>query len=207
MEPTPKNRRVGIPGIDKLPWGEHLCVFFNTKDELLGLTVPFMQAGLEDNEFCMWITSDPVNEKDAFEALQAVLPNAHQYLAHRQLEIVPANQWYLVSGVFDAQIVLNNWVSKVQQAESKGFAGIRITGNPLWLQSEEDWALFGSYEQAVHKGIRTEPVIALCTYPMKICESKNMLGMLSAHGSMLLPFRDKWQRIVLSSEGHGQPST
>ena len=118
MEPTLKKRRIGIPGVDKLPWGGTSSVFFNTKDELLSLTVPFIQAGLEDNEFCMWITGDPVNEKAAFEALQVVLPNAHQYLARKQLEILPYNQWYLGSGIFDAQIVLNNWGSKAQHAES-----------------------------------------------------------------------------------------
>jgi len=70
MEHALLKRRIGIAGIDKLPWGEHLCVFFNTKEELLRLTVPFIQAGLEENEFCMWITGDPVSEKEAFEALQ-----------------------------------------------------------------------------------------------------------------------------------------
>lgn len=200
MEHALLKRRIGIAGIDKLPWGEHLCVFFNTKEELLRLTVPFIQAGLEENEFCMWITGDPVNEKEAFEALQQVLPNAHEYLAQRQLEILPYRQWYLGSGIFDAGIVLKNWVSKARHAESKGFAGIRITGNPLWLQSEEDWAQFGSYEEAVHKAIRTERVIALCTYPMKICESKSMLDTLSTHSSTLLPVRNQWQRLVLSSK-------
>ena len=27
--------RIGIQGIESAVWGEHICVFFNTKDELL----------------------------------------------------------------------------------------------------------------------------------------------------------------------------
>ena len=72
-------------------------------EELLHLKAPFIKVGLEANEFCMWINGEPVTEKDAFKALQEVLP--------------------------DAQIVLTNWVSKARHAEAKGFAGIRITGN------------------------------------------------------------------------------
>ena len=81
---------MGIPGIGGAGWGEHICAFFYTKDELLKLTVPYIKAGLEDNEFCMWITGDPVTENDAFQALEQVLPDAHQYLVNKHLEILSA---------------------------------------------------------------------------------------------------------------------
>ena len=194
-----QNRQIGIPGIEPAPWGEHLCVFFQTRAELLQLVVPFLQAGLEDNEFCMWITGGPVDEQEAFQALEQVLPNAHEYLANKQLEILPYTQWYFSSGVFDSKIVLDNWMSKARHSQAKGFAGIRITGNPLGLKSEDDWKKFGSYEKAVHEAIRTERVLALCTYPMEICESRSMLDTLAAHSSTLIQQGSKWQRLVLSS--------
>jgi len=74
----------------------------------------------------MGITEEPVTEKEGFAR---GLPDAHRYLAERQLAILPYQQWYLGSGIFDAQIVLTNWVSKARHAAAKGFAGIRITGN------------------------------------------------------------------------------
>ena len=194
-----QNRRIGIPGAEPVPSGEHLCVFFHTKAELLQLVVPFIQAGLEDNEFCMWVTGGPVNEREAFQALEQVLPNAHEYLARKQLEILPYTQWYLSSGVFNPKIVLDNWMSKARHSQAKDFAGIRITGNPLWLKSEADWARFGNYEKTVHEAIRTERVLALCTYPMEICESRSMLDTLSAHSSTLIQQGYTWQRLVLSS--------
>ena len=115
-----EKRRIGIQGIEGAAWGEHICVFFNTKDELLKLTVPYIKAGLEDNEFCMWITGEHVTENDASHALEQVLPDAHQYLARKQLEILPHTQWYFSSGIFDGQIVLQNWVTKATHAQSKG---------------------------------------------------------------------------------------
>lgn len=192
-------RRIGIPGVDNIPWGEHLCVFFNSKEELLSLTVPYVKAGLEDNECCIWITGDPVTEKDAFQALEEVLPDAHQYLAKQQLEILPSAHWYLPSGrKFDMQIVLDNWKYRVHRAEADGFDGIRITGNPVWLQNEEDWIQFARFEEIVHERIKSEKVVALCTYPVWICQGHNVRRTLASHTAALLSNNDQWRRLELT---------
>ena len=196
-----QKQRIGIPGIDETASGDHICVFFYSKAELLRLTVPYIKAGLEDGEFCMWITGEPINEVEAFQALEQVLPNAADYLAQKQLEILPHTQWYLSSGVFDADMVLHNWVSKARHAEAKGFAGIRITGNPFWLRTQQDWSQFGKYEKAVTDAIREEHVIALCTYPGYICQREDLHRILSAHRSTLFARHDQWQHLVLGSFG------
>ena len=139
-----------------------------------------------------------VSEQEAFAALESVLPNAHDYLGQRQLEILPHTQWYLSSGVFDSRIVLDNWVSKARYSEHKGFAGIRITGNPFWLQSERDWEEFGDYEKAVQAAIRNERVIALCTYPMDICHSNHVVQTIASHSSALHQAGNQWQRLQVS---------
>ena len=196
MAPMQK-RRIGIPGIDRAAWGDHICVFFYTKAELLRLTIPYIKAGLEDGEFCMWITGEPVNEVEAFQALEQVLPNAANYLVQKQLEILPYTQWYLSSGAFDADRVLHNWVSKARHAEAKDFAGIRITGNPCWLRTGQDWSQFGKYENAVTNAIRDEHVIALCTYPAHTCLS-HVDRVLSVHRSVLFVQNDEWHRLALT---------
>jgi MEDS: MEthanogen/methylotroph, DcmR Sensory domain len=192
-----EKRRTGIPGIGGAGWGEHICAFFYTKEELLKLTVPYIKAGLEDNEFCMWITGDPVTENDAFEALEQVLPDAHQYFVNKQLEILPHTQWYFSSGIFDPKVVLDNWLSKARHAQARGFAGVRITGNPFWLGCEQDWEEFGAYEQAVTHRICHERVLALCTYPIKICKITHVMQTLSFHRSALIPHNEIWQRHVI----------
>jgi hypothetical protein len=195
-----QTRRIGIPGIDRATWGEHICVFFYSKAELLRLTIPYIKAGLEDGEFCMWITGEPVNEVEAFQALEQVLPNAADYLLQKQLEIIPHSQWYVSAGVFDANLVLHNWVSKARYAEAKDFAGIRITGNPFWLRTEQDWSQFGEYEKAVTNAIRDEHVIALCTYPGYICQRDDVHRVLSVHRSTLFPRNDLWQHLLLTRQ-------
>jgi hypothetical protein len=90
--------------------------------------------------------------------------------------VIPASKWYLISGVFDASKSFTNWAAHGRAAEANGFVGARRTGNPFWLQSEEDWHEFLMYEQAVHQAIETQRVISLCTYPAAICSAKDMIG-------------------------------
>jgi len=195
---APQKRRIGIAGVDRLAWGEHLCVFFYNKAELLRLAVPYIKAGLEDGECCVWITGEPINEVEALKALELALPNAADYVARKQLEIMVYSSWYLMSGGFDAARVVSNWLSKACHAETQGFAGLRITGNPCWLRTENEWSQFGGYEQAVTDAIRYKHIIALCTYPGPICPGDHVHRVLSTHRSALFAENDHWQHLVLT---------
>jgi DcmR-like sensory protein len=193
-------RRVGIAGKDNVQWGEHLCAFFNTRIDLLNLVVPYIKAGLEDNEFCLWITDENM-EQQAMEALQQVLPDAPQRVSRKQLEILPASEWYLSAGVFDAGKSFRNWAARGRLAEANRFVGARTTGTPFWLQSNEDWRQFLMYEQAVHQAIETQRVISLCTYPVGICSAKDMIGTFASHHAVLMhqggTWGDAWQCLTL----------
>jgi hypothetical protein len=59
-------RESGIDTIGDVPWGTHICQFYQTKKDLADTLVPFFKAGLENNELCLWVTSKPL-EEDAFK--------------------------------------------------------------------------------------------------------------------------------------------
>jgi len=201
----PVARRVGIPGKERVQWGEHMCAFFNTKTDLLNLVVPYIKAGLENNEFCLWITEDNM-EQEAMEALQRVLPEASQCVSRKQLEILSASQWYFSAGLFDAGKSFRNWADRGRAAEANGFVGARTTGSPFWLQSEQDWHQFLTYEQVVHQAIETQRVISLCTYPVGLCSAKDMIGTFASHHAVLMhpggTWGDAWQCLEIRGR-HG----
>ena len=96
------------------------------------------------------------------------------------------------------QIVLENWKYRAKRAEADGFGGIRITGNPVWLQNEEDWNQFARFEEIVHERITSQKVVALCTYPVWICQGQNVRRTLASHTAALLSNNDQWRRLELS---------
>ena len=73
-------RNIGIDVIKRAGWGTHLCRFFKTKKDLLGILVPFFKAGLYNNESCIRVTSMPLGVEEAKHALRKVLLDYNHYL-------------------------------------------------------------------------------------------------------------------------------
>ena len=61
-------RKTGIDILGDVPWGSHFCLFYETEEDLIDILVPYVKAGLKNNELCVWVTSEPLNEKKARDA-------------------------------------------------------------------------------------------------------------------------------------------
>src|SRR5665811_1168961 len=146
-----KLRKSGIDIIGDVPWGTHFCQFYQTKEDLMDLLVPYFKAGLENNEFCIWITSQPSEVEEAKEVLRRAVSDFDVYLEQGQIEIVPYTHWYVNEGVSDSERVLNGWVEKLNKALTNGFDGLRL-GNSFWLE-KKDWNGFVNYEIRVNSVI------------------------------------------------------
>src|SRR3972149_5917981 len=94
-------RKSGIDIIGNIPWGTHICQFYQTREDLMNILAPFFKVGLENNEFCVWIASSPITVEDIKKEMQRVLPDFEKYLNKKQIEIVPHEEWYFKEGVFD----------------------------------------------------------------------------------------------------------
>lgn len=188
------NRKTGIDILSDVPWGTHLCLFYETEQDLTDILVPYFKAGLENNEFCMWVTSEPLTVKKAKDALSAAVPDFERYLEKSQIEIISHNQWYFKDGVFDLQRVLKAWINKVAQAVSSGFEGIRVTGNTGWLEAK-DWKSFADYEKQVDSVIDEYQMLAICPYSLNKCGVSEILDVISSHGSALIRREGRWEFV------------
>jgi len=102
------NRDSGIEILGEIPWGTHFCQFYKTKEDFLDILVPYFKAGLEKNEFCMWVTSEPLLKQEAEKAMRKALPHFNRFRKKGQIEIIPHTEWYLKDGTFNLQRVLNS---------------------------------------------------------------------------------------------------
>lgn len=191
-------RNSGIDLIGSVPWGTHFCQFYETGQDLLDILTRYFKAGLENNEFCMWVTAGPIGVVDAKRALRQVVPEADRYLESGQLEIRPHDEWYVIDGVFDLQRVLDAWVQRLGKALKRGFSGIRVTGNTAWLE-RKDWRSFTDYEEAIDGVIGRYPMMALCTYQADLCGVSEVADVISNHRFALIKRHGQWE-IIESSE-------
>ena len=193
-----KIRNSGIDVIGNTPWGTHFCLFYQTKEDLIDILVPYFKAGLENNEYCMWVTSEPLNEKNVEKAIRVAMPNFDEYLKKKQIEIIPYTDWYLRDNTFDFNRVLNGWIEKLENAVENGFEGLRITGNTAWLE-KKDWNEFCEYEEEINNVIGNFQMIAICTYSLEKCGSFELLDVLQNHQFALIRRESSWE-IFKNSE-------
>jgi PAS domain S-box-containing protein len=192
-------RNSGLDIIGDVPWGTHFCQFYQTKEDLIDILVPYFKAGLEDNEFCMWITSEPLVMEDAKKALKKELPDIDSYITNGQILILPYSEWYVQDGVFDSDTVLNGWVEKLNIALNKGFDGLRLSGNTFWLE-KEDWNDFVDYEEAVDNIIGKYQMIAMCTYSLDKCNANEVIDVVNNHQFALIKRQGEWALVESSKQ-------
>ncbi len=44
-------RKTGISVASHMPWGAHLCIFYETPADLLAICIDYFEAGLQSNKF------------------------------------------------------------------------------------------------------------------------------------------------------------
>ncbi len=95
-------RSTGIEPAGLVPWGTHMCLFYRTPGELIDALAAYFKAGLQNNELCVWITSDPLGKEQARQALERLFPEQEQCELRRyrrlgQIEVYDYKEWYVRS--------------------------------------------------------------------------------------------------------------
>lgn len=212
---TSELRKMGISVLGDIPWGTHFCQFYQTKEDLLDILLPYFKAGLENNEFCLWLVSEPLGLDEATAALRRAVPEADRHLTagsmkivphpfsrgpSRQaptadsIEIVPHAKWYLKDGVFNAEQVIDGWREKLDDALATGYAGMRANGNEAWL-TKENWEEFGRYEKALDLALDGKRMIVLCSYPLADAGAAEMLDVVRTHQFAVVRRNRDWEVV------------
>jgi hypothetical protein len=180
-----EKRESGIASLGDLSWGSHLCRFCRTKKDMLEILVPYFKAGLQNNEFCVWVTSKFLTKEQALKAMEKAVPGFSVYLTKGQMEIFPYTDWYLKDGRLDIQRSLDMCMEKNNQAFSRGFAGMRASGDLRWIHNTENWADLTSYEAELNKVIGGTNALALCTYSLERCSAAQVSDVIKNHQFVL----------------------
>jgi C4-dicarboxylate-specific signal transduction histidine kinase len=194
-------RKTGVDVVGDMPWGTHFCLFYETRADLLETLVAYCKAGLEDQEFCLWVVAEPLTGEDATHALKRIVPDFDQYLADQSIEIVAARDWYLQDGAFDLNRVISGWNEKLARASARGYAGVRVTGDTAWLE-KKDWKDFCEYEESLNQAIAGQRLAVLCTYPLAACGASEILDVVRTHQFAVTKRRGTWD--VIETAGHKQ---
>lgn len=186
----------GIPGIERVPYGVHLCHFYDSRRELVEALVPYFEAGLRNNERCIWVTADPLRSAEAKAALRTAVPGVDALLEQGRLRVLDFSDWYTEgAGPLKGSNVVDVWLDEERAALAAGYAGLRITGNTSFLGAG-DWDEFMEYEHALNAAFQGRRIVTLCSYTLLYGDAVKALDVIRSHHSTLYRTDSTWQVLT-----------
>ncbi|MDM7918058.1 MAG: PAS domain S-box protein [Methanosarcina sp.] len=177
--------------IGEVPWGTHFCQFYQTKEDLMDILIPYFKAGLENNEFCIWITSPPLEVEEAKEALRKSVPDLNTYQERGQIEIIPHSHWY--ADILNSEKAMNRWSEKLDRALTSGYNGLRLAEDTSEIK--KNWSGFTGFEENLDNTLKNSPIMALYTYSLDRCSSAEIINAAFNHQLTLIKEKGKWEKI------------
>ena len=186
-----------------MPWGTHICLFYDTELDLLETNAAYFEAGLQANEYCIWALHDPIDFVSAAEALRRSIPDIDGRLKSGQIKLVSGTDWYFRGGKFDLRRLTGGWAEKVHMALAQGFAGLRLSGNAFWVGTNH-WKNFLEYEHQLNRSIAGKKMIVLCTYSLSKSRTVDLLDVARVHQFTLARRNGAWEFLVTPQLTHAR---
>jgi DNA-binding CsgD family transcriptional regulator len=193
-------RDTGLEAVGEVPWGTHFSIFYETKKDLLEIVVPFFKAGLQANEFCLWIVanSELLTTNEAKAVLHEAVPDSDRLLKNGNIEIVPYYKWFLTGRAVNIRKAIARFRQKVSEAASRGFSGTRLTGSPAWMRNNLRARSFREFEQKFDGQLTREQMIAACTFPLRLSGAEDILNVARTHQFAVTVRKGAWKRVEIA---------
>ncbi|MBI4381898.1 MAG: PAS domain S-box protein [candidate division NC10 bacterium] len=147
-----------------LKQGDHLCLIYETVAEQWSAIIPYMKAGLDRGECCVYIADDATTERAA-QALAGAGVDVPTALERGALVLLTKKDAYVRGGRFDPEAMLGLWRQLIERALANGFTGVRATGEMTWaLGPEEGCTRLIEYEAKLNAFFPGSNALAVCQY-------------------------------------------
>jgi DNA-binding SARP family transcriptional activator len=167
--------------IDGVRVGDHLCGFYQNRQQLWYLAIPFVQRGLERGERCLYVAEES-GLLEIQSALQQQGISIQPYLVQGRLLLLTAEDTCLQSGVFSPEALIGTLLRILQEAIAEGYHGLRMAIKMSWiLRWASSLAWLAEYESKLNCYFSQHPVTTLCLYNQRHFPEEILLDVLRTH--------------------------
>lgn len=186
METSGYKVNYGFTG-ETFPLGTHICLIYNDEAERRMVLEKYLESGLSANEkvgaFADMDTEAEIN--DYFKELGL---SVDKYRGTGQLVAGNQRKAYCPDGRFEVERMLESWREFYELGKGEGYAAVRATGEPSWLQKgapgAERWL---DYEARLNNLVMDYPFSGiLCTYNATKYSGAILYDVLSVHKLMIV---------------------
>jgi hypothetical protein len=184
----------GLPGLATIPYGVHMCHFYETRADLAAALVPYFVAGIGRQERCVWITAQPLDAAAAAAELRDAGLNVDALTRSGRLEIRDHASWYSNGAPRTGAELVSLLLEEERRALAEGYSGLRISGN-VGFVTPADWHRFMEYEGLLNRTCADRRIVALCSYLREHCPASEIVEVVQRH-SCTLDRPDEGWRIL-----------
>jgi hypothetical protein len=168
---------------------EHGVLLYTDIKDKHDVLFTYLKAGLERGEAAACIACQESPEQIR-EAMQEFGIDVKRYEDKGALKVIDYRDWYIVNGKFDSSRTLDLWRKIAQESESKGFRGLRVTGEVVCFFENNLVNELLDYEHALHRTLDI-PMTAICAYDSKILTTKEewfnvLIEILNTHSTAIM---------------------
>jgi DNA-binding CsgD family transcriptional regulator len=176
---------LGIPGVDDVHPGTHLCALYSGPDERDRLLLPFLQEGMRGGDKCLCLVDDVAPETVRHQVEDPGV--SAQAQRTDQLNIDVASSVYLESGEFSIEHMTSFLATSLSEATEEDFPFLRAAGEMSWVLPMPAGADdFFVYESAVNDVVADAPAVFMCLYDLQQFSAQMLVDVLKTHPQVLL---------------------
>jgi len=171
---------------EELKLREHLCCIYKNKKEQLSIVIPFILAGLKNNEKCVYILDESTREK-IVQAFKKLNIDVEGYIKSQQFEFLTKEDTYLKDGDFDPDRMVELLKQSEDMAIKDGYRGLKVLGEMSWVFTK----LSGvekliEYETKLNYFFPQSRSTAVCQYDESKFTPEILLDVIRAHPKIIL---------------------
>jgi signal transduction histidine kinase len=160
---------------------EHLCLVYETQEERFAAALPYLRAGLERRERCLYV-ADENGAAPVLSALSKGGIDFDPYVRSRALIVAGQQQTHLGHGSFNPDYWIRFLAQATHEARDGTFSGLRILGEMTWaLGADTAPQSLIEFEAKFNQLARDEDVSGLCQYNRNRFSPELILGVIRTH--------------------------
>ena len=174
--------------VSRFSWGTHFCQFYRTRRELIDITAPYIKLALDNNQFCLWITSESSEIERINSLLQKRLTDLDRCTKNGQLKLVHSEQMEMQNGLL--QILID----QADEALKNGFDGLRVViSHPRAYNN--NWANLVKQEAEWDNSICKHRMIVLCCYAVGRRDASDIIDTFRRHQFTIAKREGEWNAL------------
>jgi hypothetical protein len=149
---------------------KHVCSIYRQPEEPLSYLVPFLRAGLERGERCVYIAENKRKFAPVLVALKHAGVAAGAAVRSRALTLVTKSRSRFQDAHFDLRSARSLWREQKANALASGQTGLRAAIEMDWItrtgRAAENWI---GFERRITHALAETDCTALCQYDLQRC--------------------------------------